>query len=398
MLLVAVTACRTTAPRAPRSVPDPLAPAPAGSVPTADVRTAVYGALAAAARGDRPAAERLLAGLAPEDPVTRLARLEAEFLLGSVDVGALAALAGEQPGWVPAWEMLEAAGQRVGAVDVVLRATRHLAEVAPSRERREAVERAEAALADRALEAADREMNAGQYAAALRTAGDALELVPAADVLRVVLARAYLGLGRVEDAAGLVPALPDSEAGLRVKGEVAGALGQWDLAESFYERLPEGAPGRCRLLTEARLRTRLANAPPYVREALASPRLRRHQLAALAVLEVPELARLGRGRLVVYEDVVQLADAGDVAVVARAGLMTGDPVARRFDPEKKVSSAELREVLDRLADLLERPRIDWCDAADEPGCVAEPERIDGAAADALIRRVAEKGEEQCSSP
>ncbi len=396
--LLAMPACQTTAPRPPRDVPDPLAPPPAGAAPTAEDRTAVYGALAAAARGDRGVAEDLLGRLGAVGPVARLTRIEVDFLLGSADLDAVATLAEEQPEWVPAWEMLATAAERVGAEDAVLRAARRLLALEPGRGREEAVERAERMLTDRALETSTADLESGDFTAALGTATAALELVPGAGSLRTVMARAYLGLGRLDDAAGLVPALPDSDEGLRTKGAVAAALGQWDLAASFYEQLPDSDGSRCRLLTEARRHTRLANAPPYIWDALASPEVVRHQLAALAVLEVPELTRLARGKAVLYEDVVQLADGSDVATVARTGLMTGDAVARRFHPDRKVTYSELRDVLDRLADLLGRTRLDWCDGERDDGCETRPDRLDGEAVDALIRRVAGKGEEGCSSP
>ncbi len=65
---------------------------------------------------------------------------------------------------------------------------------------------------------------------------------------RFLAVRALLALHDTRGAAELVPGLPDTAEGLELKGNVAQALGQWDLALEFYNRLPADAPRRCELI------------------------------------------------------------------------------------------------------------------------------------------------------
>ncbi len=50
-----------------------------------------------------------------------------------------------------------------------------------------------------------------------------------------------------------------------------------------------------------------------------------------------------------FEDVVQLQERRDIVTVARAGVIPGDPIARRFGPNRVVSPRELAATLERLA-------------------------------------------------
>jgi hypothetical protein len=193
----------------------------------------------------------------------------------------------------------------------------------------------------------------------------------------------------------LVPGLPDTAEGLELKGGVAAALEQWDLAVDLYARLPADNPRRCGLLAAARRQLRLTNAPPYITEALAAKPLLRKSLAAIVAWEAPALATKTGSSVPVFEDVIQLQESRDVVTVARAGVMPGDPIAHRFNPERIVSPRELAATLERLGKALGRPALRWCSDGDR-GCLDLPEVVDGEAAAALVRRVAGGGGDPCA--
>ena len=176
-------------------------------------------------------------------------------------------------------------------------------------------------------------------------------------------------MGDAKSAAMLVPALPDTEEGIELKGQVAERLGQWDLAVDLYGRLPSSNPRRCELLRTAREQWRLVNAPPYLTRALGAKVLPRKGLAAILVWKAPELASQATGPASVFEDIVNLNERRDIITVVRSGVMAGDPVTRRFGAEHSVTPRELQAVLGRLATALGRRPLTWCDEDDQRVCV-----------------------------
>ena len=66
-----------------------------------------------------------------------------------------------------------------------------------------------------------------------------------------------------------------------LKGRVAEALGQWDMAANLYASLPDRHPGRCDLLEGARDQLRYRDAPPYLTRAVNAQAVTRKGLAAI---------------------------------------------------------------------------------------------------------------------
>jgi len=394
-LVVVVAACRTAAPPRIARVPNPLAP-PAGGGPLMVAQAdAVYAAVAAAENGDFGAAEQKLLEVPPGHPVRALASLEVRFLRGENVAGQALELARSVPGYGSAWGFAVVAARHERDARGALTAARRAAELQPDGGWGKVAAELEGTLTASLLSEGSGMLQGGNPGGALARAREALEVNPNASGARILAVRALLALHDTRAAAGLVPGLPDTPDGLEMKGSVAEALGQWDLAVDFYSRLPANDPGRCAKLLAARRQLRLTNAPPYISEALAASPLLRRGLAAIVAWESPVLSAKANGSAPVFEDVVQLQEARDVVTVARAGVMLGDPIAHRFNPEGKVSPRELAATLERLGRVLGNPAPRWCSNG-ESGCVRLPEVVDGESAMALVRRVSGGGGDPCA--
>jgi tetratricopeptide (TPR) repeat protein len=394
-MAVAATACRSTAPSRIERVPDPLAPPVAGGPLMAAQAEAVRGAVAAAEGGDFRAAEQKLREVPPGHPAWALASLEVRFLQGEKVGGQALEFAGTVPGYGSAWAFAVVAARREGDVRGALTAARRAAELQPAQGWDRLAEELEGALTATLIGEGNSMLQRGDGAGALARAREALEVNPGASSARIVAVRALLMLNDTRGAAELVPGLPDTAEALEVKGAVAEALGQWDLAVDLYGRLPSDNPRRCQLLESARRELRLTNAPPYLTEALAANPLRRKGLAAIVAWEAPALATRASGSVPVFGDVVQLQGARDMVTVARTGVMPGDPIAQRFNPEVTVSPSELEATLERLGKALGKPAPRWCSDG-RSDCLKLPDIVDGESAAALVRRVAGGGGDPCA--
>ncbi len=400
LLLVVVVGwlggCRTAAPPpAPQRLPDP-AIAPPGFPPLSVAQsTAARKAIGAAERGDAAGARALLARLPAAHPSRRLLELELRFVGGENVLADAARLGTELPNWSAPWQLAALSGRRGGELARALEAARQAASLEPGSAALLAlVHELEGAMVAESLVEVRARLERGEAVAALARAEQGLEAVPEAVELRLVAVQAALAAGRTERAAALSPALPDSPDALAVKAAVAGALGQWELAVALYERLPAGYPGRCERLAEARRALRLANAPPAVARALAAAPLTRRGLAVLLLWEVPTLVNFAQGPVPVFEDIVELPERGDILAVARAGVLRGDPVARKFGPYRSVSALEVVAVVERVASVLGTPAPRWCNG-EAVNCTRLETPVSGAEVAAILRRLASAGEEPC---
>ena len=391
-----LAACRTAAPPAPTRVPDPTQPPLPGAGLTDEALSAARAAVVAAERGNARAAERALGRLPAGHPVTRLVDLEIRHLQGREVSGEALTLARAEPRWTAAWLFTAqlAAGRGDTATELI--AARQLVALEAGGPWADRVASLVKAALDRLLADGAARLAAGDGAAALRSARAALELEPSSQEARVLAVRAALAAGDTGAALVYLPALPDDPEGLQLKGQVAEALGQWELAVQLYERLPARYPGRCELIEGARAQLRLANAPPYVGAALHAAPLPRRSLAAILAWQAPTLARSeGSGPVVVFEDIVDLPERADIAAVVRAGLMRGDAVARRFHPDRPVSRDELAGVLERLAQAAGRGAPLWCGETPTPECQAVPAEVTGAVAAELAAGIVAEGGTPC---
>jgi tetratricopeptide (TPR) repeat protein len=388
-------ACRTTVPAPGGRVPDPLAAPVPGPALDETQRAAIRDALAAAQRKDVATAGRTLDRLPADHPVIRLTRLEVAFL-DDRDVSADAlALAQKLDTYPAAWELAADAAARRGENEQALQAGRRWATLAPSTAAERAVERLEAKVSADVVADATGLLARGEKARALDRAHAGLELVPDSVQLRSFAVRAALAAGRPREAAALVPSLPDDASGLALKAQVAEALGEWELAVKLYEEMPAETIDRCEGLRRARRQLMLLDAPPYLRAATTARPLRRRDLAALLVWEYPDLAGQSGSAVQVFEDVVQLPEQADILTLARAGIMRGDTLTRRFSPNRVVGQAELRSTLDRLAQRLRLPTPRWCSDGAATGCLEIPSQPDGRGAADLIATLDRRGGNAC---
>lgn len=383
-LCLAALACRTAAPPARISrVPDPLVPAAPGGVLAADQQAALRRAVAIAESGEFLRAEKELASLPGDHPAVRLATLEVVLLQGGAAAAAVEELTSQYPSYPSAWGVLALASYREGDVRQAVGAAREAAELGLPGDWADRAARWEKALTDKLLSEGSALLQRGDAAGALGVANQVLELMPSATAARILATRAHLAMSEVKAAAMLVPGLPDTEEGIELKGQVAERLGQWDLAVDLYGRLPSSNPRKCELLRTAREQWRLVNAPPYLTRALGARALTRKGLAAILVWKAPELASQATGPTAVFEDIVNINERRDIITVVRSGVMAGDPVTRRFGAEQTVTPRELQAVLGRLAAVLGRRPLTWCEEDDARVCVAVPAAVDGATAAAL---------------
>ena len=387
LVLAAVTACRTAAPPPIATVPDPLDPPLVGAPLDEAGSRAARAAVGAAEAGRQSQAARWLAQLPSGHPVAELVALEVRFLAGEAVAIRAEELARRSQGYAAAWSLSALAAEREGRLHDALASAQSAASLQADGFAKPLAARLERRYVDAVLRSAGDSLQEGRAAEAAEQATAALELVPGAIAVRVVAVRASLDAGAAARAAGLVGALPDTAEGLELKGRVAAALGQPELAIALLERLPAGYPNRCALLAAGRAALRRATAPPSFAAAQDSSALRRGQLAVILAWEVPGLEGRAAGPVPVFEDIVDIAERREVVTVVRAGLMTGDPIARRFFPGRSVTAKELETTLDRVAAVLQRAPLGWCrdDAAE--GCTRITEPVDGPSAVALTRRV-----------
>jgi hypothetical protein len=393
------TACRTAAPIAPSSLPDPLAAPVAGAPLTEAQSEAARAAMMAAAKGDLARMRKRLAKLPATHPVRELIELEARYARGEAVAEPALGLAGSADGYAAAWSLATLALRREGRDEEALGAARRALELRRDDPNLDAVSTLEGELVARGVDEASGLLGRGEPAAAFSRAHHVLELVPTAGEARLLAVRAALASGQTPRAVELLPAVPDTPAGLEVKGRVAEALGQWELAAQLFAALPEDHPGRCELLMGAREQWRLSLAPPHLDRALKEPSVTRRGLAAILVWEVPRLAERAAGPVPVFEDVVGLAEGRDIVVAVRAGVLVGDSIARRFGPKRVVTDRELLVGLNRLADVLGAASPRWCGAQEGDGeCLARPATLDGRTVAELIRSVAGQEGSPCTRP
>ena len=389
-----LAACRTVPPAFDR-VPDPLRPPVPPPILTKDAQDAARAAVAAAERGDVARAEKLVRSLPADHPVSALVALELRHLRGEDVAKDAAALAQRVPGYGSAWGFSALAFQLAGDLKAALLAARRAAELQPGAQWLRVAGALEARYAGSRLALGRAELEAGRGDAALRLAHEVLAVVPSSVEARMLVVRALVARGTFREAAELVPGLPDTAEGLELKGAVAEGLGQWDIALDLYGRLPASAARRCELVRRAQRALRLMDAPPYVSRALKAPQINRASLAAILAWEATGLAARATGAVPVFEDIVQLPERGDILLVARANVIPGDAVARRFSPGRPVSAREFAAVMARLAKALDRPAPSWCNGSKE-SCLQLPDPLDGDIAARLVAKVAGEEEELCT--
>ncbi len=393
--LLVVAACRTAAPARITRLPDPTRPPLAGTPLTPDQWEAARATVALAEGGDFGGAVTKAGSLPGGHPVSILVDLEIRFLRGEAVASRTLELTKANPGYGSAWALRALAARDEGDLRGALVAARTVAGLQPDAGWNRLAADLEFSLAGKLLGEGRELLKNGDPQGALARARELSQVAPDNADARFLSVRAFLALGDTRRAAELVPALLDSGEGLELKGRVAEALGQWDLALEFFGRLPADYPHRCELVGEARRAWRLGDAPPYLTKALSESPLRRKGLAAIIAWEVPSLAKMASAVVPVFDDVVQLPEGRDVVTVARAGVILGDAIERRFGPGRIVSPREFAATLERLAKVLGEPAPVWCPSG-ERDCRQLPEVVEGSSAAELVLKVAGAGGDPCT--
>lgn len=349
-----LASCATT-PRGRGLLPEPvLDQAPEALSPTQKRLAREVWVLADA--GDLASARAKLTGLPAGHPVRVFLSLEISFAAGELGLWPrVSSFAETYPSYRPAWELAVLIGEREGELLGAAEAAGKLATLTgQSRWQRKAEE-----LTSRFWVAAEGEVAArlekGDAAGALAQARSLLERFPERRLLREMAVRAALAAGKTAEAKLLVLPLPEDGAGLELKAQVAAAEERWDVAAELYRRLPAGFPDRCGKLREAEERARWQKAPTRVTKAASSPRLSRAELATLVLFYFPKVAEKARGVAPLFEDLVGHPAQEEVLTLVRAGVMGGDPLTRRFGPNRAVSAKELETVVQRLVKTLDLP-------------------------------------------
>ncbi|MBZ5587898.1 MAG: hypothetical protein LAO05_04990 [Acidobacteriia bacterium] len=395
ILIAALAACRTAAPPRITRLPDPTRPPLAGNPLTPAQVDAAQAAVARAEAGDFDGSAASRRSLPPGHPVGALVGLEVRFLKGEKVAGEALGLTKANPGYGSAWAFLALAASGESDLRGALAAARMAASLQPEAGWDRMTREFESGLLASLLAEGKAMLAAGDAQSALSRAREASQVSPDSAAAHLLAVRALLLLKDTRAAAALVPALPDTSEGLELKGQVAEALGQWDLALELYSRLPAEYPRRCELVAAARQGLRRSDAPPYLTRAFAASPVDRKGLAAIIAWEVPVLGKAAGDAVPVFEDVVQLAEGRDIVIVARAGVIPGDAIARRFGPGRVVSPRELGAALQRLAKALGKPAPLFCGDGDHL-CLELPEVVNGETAATLVRRVAGGSGEPCA--
>ncbi len=343
----------------------------ATSATTATTATAASAAKAAFASGRREAK-------APKGAGTVLAFDLADAyatLAGGDAAGArslLAPLAAREPGYAPAVEALADLDASEGRLREAFSGYRRLGQLLPGDQR--AAERASStrtrlvaslrAEAERALAAPDPE-------AARRAALGLLELEPRSPAGSLVLARAAVAQGRLEDAwtaASAARALDPKgrETGLLL-AELASKTGRYADAVSIYDDLASTDPTLKGKAEQARLDFRIQNLPDAARRAALSPKLTRGQLAVLLWWTVPEIRQAGVAATPgVAIDVVDHPERPALVRAIALGFLSVSQDTPRVGLDAAVSRGELASHLRRTALLVSGGRTPSCLAAEPP--------------------------------
>ncbi len=385
-VVAALVAACATAPQTPStgavySLPDPLS-GPGAPDPDRRERKILVRGSARLASGDPDGAleAALRAASTPAGPLLALqARLEASGHVEQV-IDELDGLLGSNPRYAAAWATLTQALERKDDRPRALAAARRTAELWPrSTWGRRAAELQDRWIDDRLTEAG--KAVAGDPERALADARAVLELAPGMEPARLIEAQALFALERDREALAVLAGLGRAADAILLEARIAERRGDLATAMERYAALPPDYPGREAELARARLAWRVGNAPAYVAAALASPHLNRGELAAVLVTAIPRLVGIDDGEVPLLTDIVDLPMRNEVLVVVRAGVLTADPVERRFNPQLRVTTAEVGDALDAVAHLLGLTVPVWCGEGtgteNGSGCVALPDPPDG---------------------
>lgn len=324
--------------------------------------------------GNLPAARAKLSTWSGDHPIRLFLQLEIAFAAGELGLWSeVSAFANSFPGYRPAWELAVLVGEREGELLGASEAARRVAELGgPARFRRKSEELLSQFLVAREEQVA-RLLASGKAMEALEQGREALARFPEHRRLRELSVRAALAAGRNDEAKLLVLPLPEDGPGLELKAEVAAAQGTWDVAAELYRRLPVDFPGRCAKLRHAEEQARWQRAPARVHKALASQRLSRGELATLVVFYFPQVVEKAAAPAPLFEDLIGHPAQEEILVLVRAGIMSGDPLTRRFGPSRVVSPRELEAVVQRLGKMLGLASVSVCQGGTSGnGCLPMP--------------------------
>ncbi len=312
-------------------------------------------------------------------PLAVLLAHQAAYMDGATGLtGPLEALTGDHPGWASAWITLSFAAEREGDTELAARAAERAATLWDDPRWTARAARLRDAWAAPLVEQARMALENGDPESALAALGRLEEAGIRDEAIMELEVRALIAAGRDTEAKALLRQLPRTPERTALAASLAEKDGNWVEALRLYSALPETWPGRNRNLARVKLRWRLGNLPPSVREAFESPELDRARMATILVALVPEIEAANDRAVPVMTDVVGIPEQREVLAVVRAGIMEPLGWDSNFHPERVVSPESAAEIIGRLASFLGRPLPPPCGSTATPDCLGFEAPVSGA--------------------
>jgi len=312
-------------------------------------------------------------------PLAVLLAHQAAYMDGATGLtGPLEALTGEHPGWASAWITLSFAAEREGDTELAARAAERAATLWNDPRWTARAARLRDLWATPLLDQAQIALEHGDADGALAILDRLEKAGIQSEETRMLRSRALIAAGRDTEARSLLRELARTPERTELAASLAERDEDWSEALQLYSALPEDWPGRDRNLARVKLRWRLENLPPSVRDAFASPALDRAQMATILVALVPEIEAMNGRPVPVMPDVIGIPEQREVVAVVRAGIMKPVGWGSSFHPEREVTPEIAATIIGRLATFLGRPLPPSCAGTATPGCLGIEAPVSGA--------------------
>jgi len=321
--------------------------------------------------GNTSGAVRLLHSI-PSSPQSRLLQIQAGLLSSADDGRLLEALQREteiSKEYASAWCTLSRAAEKQDLKKTALEAADRCSTLWPSGPDSRRFQTLKEAWITTPLEEA-RQLLASDKPA-LQLLDGILELEPDNRDALFLEARSFLLLGRKAEAEQNLARLGNDPEAVMIRSRIAMDEKKWQQAMDLLGQLPEGMPGRRKLLHRAHMMWRLSILPPFVREAVNSPKLTRQQAAVLIVSLAPELEAMEGRQPPLMPDIIDLPSQRMILAVVRLGIMNPDPLSRLFEPDRQITSKQLQKAVETVCRLRNMKSPSWCSEQEEksPHCI-----------------------------
>jgi len=322
--------------------------------------------------GNTSSAVRLLHSIS-SSPQSRLLNIQAGLLTSPADESLLEALQREteiSKEYASAWCTLSRAAEKQGQRKTALEAADRCSTLWPSGPDSRRFEKLRAAWITTPLEEARQLLD--EKKSALQQLEGILELDPDNRDALLLEARNFLMLGKRTEAEQNLARLGNDPEAVMIRGRIAMDERKWQQVMDLLSPLPEEIPGRNRMLRRAHMMWRLSILPPFVREAVNSPKLTRQQAAVLLVSLAPDLETMEGRQPPLMPDIIDLPSQRMILTVVRLNIMSPDPLSRLFEPDRHITRKQLKHAVETLCRLRSMQSPAWCSEQEKnpPHCVA----------------------------